>query len=555
MRVTLVRQGRTFRYQLHPESDDPAEGRRKFEDCPTPFRLVRRGYRVVVPSSFRWIHPDTHALAIWHAIGPVVGSRLDLPFETSPDLAQWLIKNRGPRLARVGERQRPRRRPRAPAPALLFSGGMDSMAASLLLPAQTHHLFLDRIPHPSPAQDGLVDLKRQRAACTAVRAAGRPVHRTADDHEYLFEPYPMWHSDMAPLSALYLADSLGLGTLDTGNVLDCMYFGGYHPGQREHWRMKPLEQPADSGRGIGLETANSIGGLSEVATTAIVARSRHRGKSFSCYYPADGAFCLRCDKCFKKMILRHVADDEEVPESLFEHFLGMPHLAAIFTRPFFDWHHVWFYLFQRMRCRHWFAVELKKQAEKGPDLSVLEKWYPNAANAMAGAYADVVRENIGRWVATMSPSETRAFEQLDVPPLHAPALTERRPRPAAGIAAPGSGPPRETTALFKLLSSKLTTRPPLRWGPYTLEDISLRARDPSVWLRLKADGDEIFMRLFRITQPEDKYLVRAGCLGFAFDPHPPAQAAVRQAVRGVVSALADAQRELGRPRIKRHETL
>ena len=127
---------------------------------------------------------------------------------------------------------------------------------------------------------------------------------------------------------------------------------------------------------VGLHRAESIGGLSEVATSIIVNKSPYRGKSFSCYYPSDGSFCMRCDKCFKKLLLRYIADDQEVPESLIDHFLSFPYLARIFSRPYLDWHHVWFYVFQKLRCQHWFVQELQRQARMGPDLSVLGEVVP-----------------------------------------------------------------------------------------------------------------------------------------------------------------------------------
>ncbi|MBI5239929.1 MAG: hypothetical protein HY926_05625 [Elusimicrobia bacterium] len=433
MKVDVKRAGRGFRYALEPERGDPREARRSFADSPDALRLVRREYRVELPPAFTGIHPDAHAAAVWHALRPFVKSRLRLPFAVSGGFAREMRDLHGVAIEPVSRRQPPRRPPGKVVPALLFSGGMDSMAASILLPRRAHHLFLDRIPHREscPGADALVDLERQRQACACVRRAGSPVHATADDHEHLFSPYPAWHSNMALLSALYMADSLGLSVVDQGEVLDAICFQGYYAGRVSSWRMRPMRaRPLRSGppdlrdflAAAGLARANCIAGLSEVATTAIVARSRRRGRSYSCYYASGGSFCMRCDKCFKKLLLRHIADGREVPEELFERFLSVPRLAAVFRRPYLDWHHVWYYLFQNLRCRHWFARELSRQARAGPDLSALEKWYPKAIAELEPQYAGEVLSAIQERVGVMTDREAAALEAVEVPPLRAPAL-------------------------------------------------------------------------------------------------------------------------------------
>jgi len=555
MKVEIQESGREFRYRLRRDDDDPDEGRRDSTDSSDPFLLVNDEYRMILPDKFRTIHPDLHAVAIWYAIRPVVASRLELPFAVSVDLAEWMQSRHGVCLERVDDRQPPRRPPQEAVPALIFSGGMDSMAASLLMPAGTHHLFLDRIVHRRPHErfDALVDQVRQREACREVQAAGAPVHITADDHEHLFVPYPRWHSDMAILPALYLADSLGLNTIDSGEVLDAKYFGGYHQGGVTGWRMRPPAgriDPYGFLEQVGLQRADSIGGLSEVATTAVVGRSRYRDKSFSCYYPSDDAFCMRCDKCFKKLLLRHVVEDQEVPESLMEHFLGFPHLAAIFSRPYFDWHHQWYYIFQKMRCRHWFARELQRQAQKGPDLSCLEKWYPKATADMNPAYSDVVLANIGREVDTMSAGEVSRLESMEVPPLEAPPLVERPPVRSVAISIPA-----EIKSLFRLLKAKLPADPPPRWGPYRLDDVFLRPGDPAVCLWLSAAettapppaGSALVVRLFRISQPDDVFLARLGNLGLFIESSGPVEEAMVQSlVRSLKKVFAQAKQDIDR---------
>ncbi|MBI4678083.1 MAG: hypothetical protein HY748_10920 [Elusimicrobia bacterium] len=579
MKVEIEVRDRTFFYRLRPDPDDPEKARREFKDSPDPFRLVHREYRMALPETFKTIHPDAHAAAVWLALKPVVGSRLDLPFAVSEAFAGWMLRTRRVRLSRVSRKQSPRERPDRVVPALLYSGGMDSTVASLLMPPATHHLFLDRIPHQGP-KEALIDLVRQRAACEAVRRAGRPVHVTADDHEHLFSPYPMWHSNMALLSCLTMADSLGLSTIDGGEVLDAVYFGGYLGRTKvRRWRMRP--PPAD-GRGlperdgarggdaaprtdhwdllsaVGLSFASCVAGLSEVATAAMVARSRMRGKSFSCYYPSAESFCMRCDKCFKKLLLRHIAEGTEVPAALFGHFLGIPYLAAIFSRPYFDWHHVWYYVFQKMRCRHWFARELHRQAREGPDLSCLEKWYPKALRELEPAYAEVVVEAISRRVPAMTSAEVALLEGVDVPPLHAPRMKEARKGPAAPAPTPGpqAFPPplAEIQAVFDLLRAGLPSEAKSRWKAHRLDEVVLDPSDPVVWLRISrvgAKGDPALVRVFWIGGFEDRFAARLGPVGVSLGAECVIDDAFLAEIRLSLAAVLGpaAEKLAGRPRL------
>ncbi|MBM4372039.1 MAG: hypothetical protein FJ098_10325, partial [Deltaproteobacteria bacterium] len=356
---------------------------------------------------------------------------------------------------------------------LLFSGGVDSTAAALLLPGEVPLLFLDRLPGSAQGlpPDPDLDLSWQRLQLDRMAAGTGRGHRVVDGHEGLFRPYPVWHHEMSRLAALYLADSLGLTGVDTGDVLCVRHFGGYCYGQAEGWSFHGAAGTPDPGAAggrpaaagdpaghllaagvLGLTAWNSLAGLSSVASNRVVHHSRFRGHTASCYHvhPAS-SFCFRCDKCFLRLLLHHVEDGWEVPGTLFEHFLGQPRLRDLFRGPFFDWHHVWTYVFQRLRCAHPLSLALQAQAQRGPDLGLLERWYPLAAGLIPPACRDAVTRRIEQTVGVMTPGEIRVLETLSVPPLAAPPLVrDAMPpgepplaarlrallRPAAGPAAP-----------------------------------------------------------------------------------------------------------------------
>ncbi|HEY3358861.1 MAG TPA: DUF6395 domain-containing protein [Polyangia bacterium] len=449
MRVEVTFAEQSFRYRVTPEAGDreAVPLRNPFGAQPRDLALRGGEYEVKLPACFTHIHPDLHGAAVLMALRPFIGTSLALPFAVSAELARAVEELHGIGFAAVDPTLRPRACPPRARPSLLFSGGMDSTAASLLLPPETVHLFLDRVPHPELAADGdvLVELEHARALGRLLGEDGREVVALGDGHEVLFRPYPQWHSDASVLAPLYLADSLGLDTVEAAHVLCVAHFGGYLEGAATGWSFRPFappqgearrsEDPLLLGEGglLGLRLAASTIGLSEVATAKVVARSRYAGKTASCYYRGP-SYCMRCDKCFKKLLLAHIALGQRVPAALFDHFLQIDHLRAIFDRPFFDWHHIWYYVFQKIECDHPFVAALQEQARLGPDLALLEKWYPRHRALIPAAYRDAVEEKLDRSVGVMSEAEVRALEGLSVPPLHAP------PR-AAPIAAARGGTP------------------------------------------------------------------------------------------------------------------
>jgi hypothetical protein len=465
MQVDVLRTAHGFHYRLTCDPDDPDE----FGQALNPTRRFRRvgdtwDVRLPVPES--GLHPDAHAAALWLQLAPLTGSTLRLPFGVSATYADRLAARYGVHLPNVDGTLAPPSADRA-RPALLFSGGVDSLAAALVMPRDTAVLLLDRIPHFPPGQDArnqerLIDPVMPRQLAAALGRAGHDVHVTASDHDHLYAPYPFYHSGEFYLPALYLAGALGCGTVSRGDVLCALALGGYHDG-RDEWRFRPEALRPDAPASAATEAASTrpppepwgdlaaVGlgyrmpllGLTEVGTARVVSASPFRGRATSCYYPSHSNYCLRCDKCFKKLLLEYVIGDEEVPAALVEHFLEFPYLEQIFARPYFDWHHVWYYIFQRVRCRHPLALELRRQAREGPDLALFEKWYPISEEGLPDAWRDELLTNIHRVAPRMPPSEAARMDALVIPPLHVPPdLLARAARAVHGAAsAPATDEP------------------------------------------------------------------------------------------------------------------
>src|SRR5699024_12014280 len=83
----------------------------------------------------------------------------------------------------INEKLTPRKTPSNDVPALTYSGGIDSTAAAILLPKNTHLFYFDR---RVPA--GVKTLLNQAAAyyaCNSIAKTGRTVHKIKTDMPYL----------------------------------------------------------------------------------------------------------------------------------------------------------------------------------------------------------------------------------------------------------------------------------------------------------------------------------------------------------------------------------
>jgi hypothetical protein len=543
MKVDVYFDKCTFHYKFSLEEDDkggrverlvPVAEKYKF------IQLVGDEYQVTVPPVFTEIHPDLHATAIWMVLAPFVSTRMTLPFPVSTVFANKMKKNFGITFTNVDLQIARRKRTSSNRPFLLFSGGMDSAAASLVMPSDTVHLFLDRIPHYGISPNDreiLIDLVFPRKAGQILQKQGKDLFIVKDDHETLYRPYPTWHSDMSLLPALYLADSLNLSIKDTGSVLGGIFVLGYYGDDLNvdnfsyGQKVKQTIEISSLDNILGFRRSTCIAGLSEVCTAMIVNKSPFKGKTSSCYYPSDDFACMRCDKCFRKVVLmNYIIKDEKVPSELIDHFLSFPQIAEIFRKNYLDWHHEWFYVFQKIKSDHPFIAEMHRQAVEGPDLSFLEKWYPRSKNLISAAYRNTVEKNINNYVGTMSKKEIKLFENLRLPPLYAPEIkTARSIYQITGIE--NKFPDQELISFCDKITALLlpVSDSPAVFSGYSTKSVNIQPEGQAIIVTLEKEGsqphktsaDQLVLEVECINNREIKYFHRAGNLAISYRKETP----------------------------------
>ncbi|MGD8150371.1 DUF6395 domain-containing protein [Ornithinimicrobium sp. Y1694] len=245
------------------------------------------------------LHPDLLALVSLLVVAPYVDSHLDLSTPVSRELAGAVSEHLGFELGPVDADLAPREVPTgSTVTALAFSGGVDSCAASLMLPEDTIHCFLRRAGGRSwrPAR------YRPEAALASVRAverAGRPAWASRSNLEFVRRPagYPVDWSNAAP--AVLTAATRPVSALALGVILEATYSlskAGYRsvPGGRALRRWAPVFAA------VGLPLALPLASVSEVVTARMMLEEGAHLQPQSCVRGLPGRPCRACVKCFRK---------------------------------------------------------------------------------------------------------------------------------------------------------------------------------------------------------------------------------------------------------------
>src|SRR5699024_1064286 len=240
-------------------------------------------------------------LAMIAAIHPFIGSTIRLPRGVSPNFHNLVKRVANKRVLPVNAELSPRKAPSNAVPALTYSGGVDSTAAAILLPENTHLFYFDRMI-PSDGMRTLLNQEAAYYACDSMSALGRPVHKITTDMQYIRKPvgFNSYLADAVP--ALLLADYYVFDTVGHGQTLDIGYQVGHLgvQGCKESEGGKPCFRLLQS---VDLTYTQPIIGLSEVTTTQIVSQSPFREFTQACSRGKGKQPCMNCFKCFRKSVL------------------------------------------------------------------------------------------------------------------------------------------------------------------------------------------------------------------------------------------------------------
>ncbi len=318
MRCSWTINGRDVAFELRPDPEDPLVGagqavRHYQVRMKVQLAANRCHFRLPIELQ-RDPHPDLLAAAAYSIAKPWTSSRLRVDRPISQPMAETFARFSGIEAGPVD----PQLEPRVPGRQTLlsYSGGVDSIAASLMLSKTTPYVHLRRVSHPSiPNRATHFKADVQADLVAQARDHGRNVYVVDTDVEYLCLPLPTFPEWTAiGVASVLLADELDAGGIVFGNVIDMRYLdNGRHFIYRTGDRVEPFATAA-------LPVIEPIAGISEGSSMAIASNSDLYGLARSCLLGDHDRPCLACLKCLRKEMEAAVLHGQPLPLALMEAF-------------------------------------------------------------------------------------------------------------------------------------------------------------------------------------------------------------------------------------------
>jgi len=429
MRIEFEQNDRELLFDLSLDEGDNSGGAGQLDKN---IHLVDTSFRFVLPFATD-MHPDLLATALLWVVLPFVGRRVEMPRPVSGALADIVYQAFEIELEPVNAQLQPREP--GSRPGLAFSGGVDSLASLLLMPEDTVLGFFERVAHPEvavPADYNTYDTAAALQACAYLEQEGRDVFRVQSDHEYIIGPIPdraTWLG--AGTQLVLLADALDLDSASFGVALDSTYLTDWDDHQFFSWDTMyedPKEYPWENVMSaIGLPIARPVGGIAEVGTTKIVAKSQYQEISTSCADGLSGQACMRCKKCLRKSLLEAVLNNEMPDNSFWWHFAELPEIRDYLSDGTLIDINLEYCLQKLEPIPNMYFARIQEASQSAsPDLSFLERWYPRSIEHIPGQYQDFFIQEKNKYFQDYTAGQIEQLENWQPVPLALPdpGLTE-----------------------------------------------------------------------------------------------------------------------------------
>lgn len=354
------------------------------------------------------IHPDVLALATILIIYPFTKQHIELSIGVSPYFAEIcktiLKKTITPIDSSLTQRNA---LPHAKL-SLAYSGGVDSTAALLLIPPDSTLFFTDRIIPPSVHT--LYHKESAYLACDTLKNEGRKVYLVATDFEYIREPIGFPVDLACTIPGLLLSDYEPTNSIATGMILESAYGIG-HETFKDYPRSWHHNVWGTLFKSVDLPLSLVTAGLSEVATSTIVSRSRYASIAQSCMRASLHKPCMRCNKCIRKGMLDHILIQKHIPLQSLKHFFTLPTAPTFFATGSMHHQNVMTYITSHYHGDYE-PMNLFKRRMGGDviDVEWLEKWYLPSLEVIADIHKDHIKTKILEQVMPMSLGEMKQLE-------------------------------------------------------------------------------------------------------------------------------------------------
>lgn len=353
------------------------------------------------------IHPDHLAMTAFLVFRPWIARRIEFNLPVSQQFADALLDQRID-----AHPVNPTLEPYEPVnlgyTGLAYSGGADSTAALAVLPFTTIPVFLDRPDH-------LKSLYRKEAAlhsCRQLKQIGYIVHSVACDLESVRDPIG-FPTDLANgVPALLLARQLNLNSIAYGTVFESLYGLGRtvykEYGLTSHWHSwwKLFEA-------VGVPLSFPVGGVSEVGTELICARSPYHSLAQSCIRGSMKSPCQRCWKCFRKSTVRQALGLEQGNKEALNQMLSSREVKLKLSSLPISHENVLVHSFSKLNFDD-YPEGFRQRLSYHNDLGALERWYSPSLAYVHASVQEAVKANMARYLEPMNADDEHTLESWDI---------------------------------------------------------------------------------------------------------------------------------------------
>ena len=361
------------------------------------------------------LHPDQLGLAALLCVGPYARKIL-LDWGVSDEFS-WAVKTSlgveiGPARSDVPKR----RTMHNSRPGLAFSGGVDSLAAGLVMPDEFLGVFLDRIQVDSTSSS-LYKSEAALSAVDAMRSFGWDVEVVRTDLEHVRSPvgFPWnlshgWDAS-ATVGLVLLANEKSLNSVGTGTIMESAY-GLDHLVWRDyadcvHGMWNPVFEA------VSLELFQPVVGVSEVGTSKIVRDAGLDDVASPCVRGTLGQSCMRCVKCFRKSLLQGALTGNWPTEVDLEQFRSSRSVVSALASPLVHHYGVYAWALERYSGKSPSLLELNSRLFRIPMAwSFLEAWNPDSSRTWPERYRRKALEKLNRYLDPYSSSQRMVPKEL-----------------------------------------------------------------------------------------------------------------------------------------------
>ena len=357
------------------------------------------------------IHHDHLALITLMSVHPFVHEVLNMDLKVSSEFAK-VIQDLCPFnvefASTKGKEYVPSPNSR---PCLAFSGGVDSTAALMLMPKDTVCAWLDR---PQLTERTLYNKSAANATMDFAEKSGFEVHKVYCDVEHLRNPVGFPVDLTSGMTAIAIASQRNIDCIAYGMVMESSYRTG-HAKYRDYPRSTHYKMWAPLFAAAGIPLFLPVGGVSEVCTSTIVLKSPFNGAARSCIRGEWPEPCNNCWKCFRKTMVDNRILNKPISNEEMAKWISVKEVKYKLKSWPVSHENVLAWALKNPLVSGEIAKNLLKRLEGSRrDLDLLSRWYPPSIELIPEKYREEFIESVGSYLGTMSDSEIKDTEMLDI---------------------------------------------------------------------------------------------------------------------------------------------